>query len=93
MWSCAGAGPMKLDDEIVELEEWDAVRVAPGSGRGCEPGPRASRSSLSARPISAKRRMKTSRGSATGGLASASSASRPKRYFSAAPQAMAAWHG
>ena len=26
-----GSGRMKLDDEIVELEEWDAVRVPPGT--------------------------------------------------------------
>jgi mannose-6-phosphate isomerase-like protein (cupin superfamily) len=34
-----GSGPMKLDDEIVELEEWDAVRVPPGTWRGYEAGP------------------------------------------------------
>src|SRR4051812_21691766 len=34
-----GGGRMKLDDEIVELEEWDAVRVAPGTWRGYEAGP------------------------------------------------------
>jgi len=26
-----GGGRMKLDDEIVTLDEWDAVRVPPGS--------------------------------------------------------------
>jgi mannose-6-phosphate isomerase-like protein (cupin superfamily) len=26
-----GSGWMKVDDEIVELKEWDAVRVAPGT--------------------------------------------------------------
>jgi hypothetical protein len=30
---------MKLDDEIVELEEWDAVRLPPGTWRGYEAGP------------------------------------------------------
>jgi mannose-6-phosphate isomerase-like protein (cupin superfamily) len=35
-----GSGRMKLDDEIVELAEWDAVRVAPGTWRGYEAGPR-----------------------------------------------------
>jgi mannose-6-phosphate isomerase-like protein (cupin superfamily) len=30
---------MKLDDEIVELKEWDAVRVPPGTWRGYEAGP------------------------------------------------------
>src|ERR671933_231760 len=33
-----GSGRMKLDDEIVELEEWDAVRVPPGTWRGYEAG-------------------------------------------------------
>ncbi len=34
-----GSGRMKLDDEIVELTEWDVVRVAPGTWRGYEAGP------------------------------------------------------
>lgn len=34
-----GGGRMKVDDEIVELREWDAVRVAPGAWRGYEAGP------------------------------------------------------
>jgi mannose-6-phosphate isomerase-like protein (cupin superfamily) len=34
-----GRGRMKLDDEIVEVEEWDAVRVPPGTWRGYEAGP------------------------------------------------------
>jgi mannose-6-phosphate isomerase-like protein (cupin superfamily) len=33
-----GNGRMKLDDEIVELKEWDVVRVAPGTWRGYESG-------------------------------------------------------
>ncbi len=33
-----GSGRMKLDDEIIELEEWDAVRVAPGTWRAYEAG-------------------------------------------------------
>ena len=34
-----GSGRMKLDDEIIELAEWDAVRVGPGVWRGFEAGP------------------------------------------------------
>ena len=34
-----GSGRMKLDDEIIDLEEWDAVRVPPGTWRGYEAGP------------------------------------------------------
>ena len=34
-----GGGRMKLDDEIIELAEWDAVRVPPGTWRGYEAGP------------------------------------------------------
>ena len=34
-----GGGRMKVDDEIVELKEWDAVRVPPGMWRGYEAGP------------------------------------------------------
>jgi mannose-6-phosphate isomerase-like protein (cupin superfamily) len=36
----AGGGRMKIDDEIVDLREWDAVRVPPGAWRGYEAGPR-----------------------------------------------------
>jgi mannose-6-phosphate isomerase-like protein (cupin superfamily) len=34
-----GSGRMKLDDDIVRLKEWDAVRVSPGTWRGYEAGP------------------------------------------------------
>jgi mannose-6-phosphate isomerase-like protein (cupin superfamily) len=34
-----GSGRMKIDEEIVELKEWDAVRVPPGTWRGYEAGP------------------------------------------------------
>jgi mannose-6-phosphate isomerase-like protein (cupin superfamily) len=34
-----GSGRMKLDNEIIELSRWDAVRVAPGTWRGYEAGP------------------------------------------------------
>src|SRR6185437_13156134 len=33
-----GGGRMKLDEEIVELREWDAVRVPPGTWCGYEAG-------------------------------------------------------
>ena len=35
----AGAGRVKLDDEILELEPLDAIRVAPGVIRQFEGGP------------------------------------------------------
>jgi len=65
-----GGGRMKLDDEIVEVKEWDVVRVPPGTWRGYEAGSEASRSSSSVRPISARIRATTWRVSATGGLTS-----------------------
>lgn len=34
-----GSGRMKVDDELVELKAWDAVRVSPGAWRGYEAGP------------------------------------------------------
>ncbi len=34
-----GTGRMKLDDEIIEVKQWDAVRVPPGTWRGSEAGP------------------------------------------------------
>ena len=34
-----GSGRMKLDDDIVELKQWDAVRVPAGTWRGYEAGP------------------------------------------------------
>jgi mannose-6-phosphate isomerase-like protein (cupin superfamily) len=34
-----GAGRMKVDDDIIELAELDAVRVSAGSWRGYEAGP------------------------------------------------------
>jgi mannose-6-phosphate isomerase-like protein (cupin superfamily) len=34
-----GSGRMKIDDEIIDIAEWDAVRVPPGSWRGYEAGP------------------------------------------------------
>ncbi len=35
----SGSGRMKLDDEIVELRQWDVVRVAPQTIRALEGGP------------------------------------------------------
>jgi uncharacterized cupin superfamily protein len=35
----AGAGRVKLDDEVVDLRQWDVVRVAPEVVRAFEGGP------------------------------------------------------
>jgi len=35
----SGSGRMKIDDETIDLHEYDAVRVPPGSWRGYEAGP------------------------------------------------------
>jgi uncharacterized cupin superfamily protein len=35
----AGSGSVKLDDDVVELGRFDAVRVSPGVARGFEAGP------------------------------------------------------
>jgi mannose-6-phosphate isomerase-like protein (cupin superfamily) len=35
----AGSGRMRLDDEIIELRQWDVIRVAPTVVRGFEGGP------------------------------------------------------
>ena len=79
-----GSRRMKLDDEIVEVKEWDVVRVPPGTWRGYESGLEGSRSSCSVRPISAKIREKTSRVSGTGGPTN--SASRLGRAHSPGEQ-------
>lgn len=34
-----GGGRMAIDDEVIELRRWDAVRVPPGAWRGYEAGP------------------------------------------------------
>jgi uncharacterized cupin superfamily protein len=34
-----GSGRMKIDDELVEIVQWDAVRVPAGTWRGYEAGP------------------------------------------------------
>ena len=35
----SGSGRVRLDDEIVELSEWDVIRVAPSVVRSFEGGP------------------------------------------------------
>jgi mannose-6-phosphate isomerase-like protein (cupin superfamily) len=50
-----GSGRMKLDDEIVELEERDAVRVPPGTWRGYEAGPEGLEILVFAAPSEAQR--------------------------------------
>jgi mannose-6-phosphate isomerase-like protein (cupin superfamily) len=35
-----GSGRVKLDDEIIDLQPWDTVRVAPEVTRGFEGGPK-----------------------------------------------------
>lgn len=35
----SGSGRVKLDDEIIDLAEWDVLRVAPEVVRGFEAGP------------------------------------------------------
>jgi mannose-6-phosphate isomerase-like protein (cupin superfamily) len=35
----SGSGKVKLADEIVDVREWDAIRVAPQTQRGFEAGP------------------------------------------------------
>jgi len=34
-----GGGRIKLDDEILEVEQWDAIRIPPEVTRGVEAGP------------------------------------------------------
>ena len=34
-----GSGRLKLDDEVVEIKQWDAIRVAPKTKRAFESGP------------------------------------------------------
>ena len=38
-WSIAGSGRAKLNDEVVELRQWDVLRVAPSTARAFEGGP------------------------------------------------------
>ena len=61
---------MKVDDEIVELTEWDAVRVPPGTWRGYEAGPGGLEIIVIGAPNLGEAPRETSRVSATGGLTS-----------------------
>ena len=54
-----GSGRMKVDDEIVEPRNGTRCASRPVRGEATRPGRRASRSSSSARPISARLRAKT----------------------------------
>ena len=45
-----GSGRIKLDDDVVELRQWDAARISSETMRCVEAGPRASSSSPSAGP-------------------------------------------
>ncbi len=60
----AGSARVKLDDEIVELEQWDVVRIPAGTMRALEGGPTARRCSPSARRTT---RTRTSSWSRAGG--------------------------
>ena len=66
-----GSGRMKLDDQIVEVKEWDVVRVPPGTWRGYEGGPEGLEILVFGAPNLGEIRAKTWRVSATGGLTSA----------------------
>ena len=35
----SGSASVRLDDDVVELNEWDAVRISPGTMRAFEGGP------------------------------------------------------
>ena len=57
----AGSGRMKLDDEIIELAEWDVLRSTPRSPARSKRAPTASTSSASRQP-SRRRRRRAGRG-------------------------------
>jgi hypothetical protein len=63
-----GTIELRGDDEIVELEGWDAVRVPPGTWRGYEAGPEGLEILVIGAPNLGRLRAKTSMASATGGL-------------------------
>ena len=60
----------QVDDEIVDFENGTRCVSRPARGEATRPGQRASRSSSSARPTSARIRAKTSTAGAIGGLTS-----------------------
>ncbi len=66
----SGSGRMKLDDEIVEVEAWDAVRVPPGTWRGYEAGPEGLEILVIGAPNLGDAPREDVEGSATGGLTS-----------------------
>jgi mannose-6-phosphate isomerase-like protein (cupin superfamily) len=35
----AGSARVRVDDDVVALQEWDAIRIPPGATRGFEAGP------------------------------------------------------
>ena len=35
----SGSGKLKLDDEVIDVEQWDAIRIAPETMRCIEAGP------------------------------------------------------
>jgi mannose-6-phosphate isomerase-like protein (cupin superfamily) len=35
----SGSGRIKLDDDVIDVKEFDAIRIAPGVARGMEGGP------------------------------------------------------
>src|SRR3954470_14436176 len=47
----AGSGRVKLDDELIDLIELDAVRVGPGTARQFEAGPNRLQEPLAGRPL------------------------------------------
>ena len=54
-----GSGRMKLDDEIVELKEWDVGAFRPARGEATRAARRVWRSSSSVRPSSVRTRART----------------------------------
>ena len=71
-----GSGRMKLDDEIVELREWDAVRVPPGTWRGYEAGPEGLEILVIGAPNLGEAPREDVEASATGGLTSRARSAR-----------------